>query len=155
MSSASGALVAIWIAPREKAPLVSVERARLVEGRGIEGDRYFARRISRPGAADDERQVTLIEAEVVEGLGGLVREAGEARRNLVTRGVRLSGLVGRRFRVGEVVLEGQDLCEPCVRLAKATSRAVMKALVHRGGLRARIARGGVIRVGDEVSSAPA
>ena len=45
--------------------------------------------------------------------------AAEARRNLVTRGISLNPLVGRRFTVGEVECEGRRLCEPCAHLAAA------------------------------------
>lgn len=144
------AIDGLWIAPAPKGPMTSVAAVRAVPGRGLEGDRYFAARIHRPGARDDQREVTLIEAEVLESLAALFPSTGDARRNLVTRGIRLNHLVGRRFRAGEALLEGQVLCEPCARLAGMTSRDVLRALVHRGGLRARVVEPGVIRIGDEV-----
>jgi MOSC domain-containing protein YiiM len=153
VSRAAGAVEGIWIAASPKGAMTSVAEVRAVAGRGLEGDRYHAARIRRPGARDDQREVTLIEAEVLDALAALVPSPGDARRNLVTRGVRLNDLVGRRFRAGAVLLEGQDLCEPCTRLAGMTSRDVLRALVHRGGLRARIVEEGVIRVGDGVSFA--
>ena len=91
--------------------------------------------------------LTLIEAEVVDDLG-LAPEV--PRRNVVTRGIDLNALVGRRFRVGEVECEGQRLCEPCAHLQRLTDPGLLRPLVHRGGLRADIVSGGVIRVGDVV-----
>jgi MOSC domain-containing protein YiiM len=76
-----------------------------------------------------------------------------ARRNIVTRGVRLNDLCGKRFRVGEAVFEGLELCEPCTLLAKRTHREVLRFLRGNGGLRARIVRTGVIRVGDSIVAA--
>ena len=75
---------------------------------------------------------------------------GEARRNVVTRGIDLNALVGRRFRVGEAECVGRRLCEPCAHLQRLTHPGILRDLVHRGGLRADILAGGAIRVGDAV-----
>jgi MOSC domain-containing protein YiiM len=74
----------------------------------------------------------------------------DARRNIVTRGIDLNALVGERFAVGEVQCLGQRLCEPCAHLQRLTQPGTLRGLVHRGGLRADILAGGVIRVGDEI-----
>jgi MOSC domain-containing protein YiiM len=98
--------------------------------------------------------VTLIEAEVLEMVERQTRLAfgvDEHRRNLTTRGIRLAGLVGQPFRVGEVLLEGVRDCPPCEHLEQVTGKAVMRALVGRGGLRARVLEGGTIRVGDPIT----
>jgi MOSC domain-containing protein YiiM len=68
----------------------------------------------------------------------------------VVSGVALDALLGRRFRVGEVECLGQRRCEPCAHLQRLTRPGVLRALVHRGGLRADVVRGGEIRVGDAV-----
>ena len=75
---------------------------------------------------------------------------GEARRNVVTRGIDLNALVGRRFRVGDAECVGRRLCEPCAHLQRLTHPGILRDLVHRGGLRADILEGGAIRVGDTV-----
>src|SRR6185312_4735262 len=93
-----------------------------------------------------DREVTLIEEEA---LAGMAREyevllpPAQARRNLLTRGVPLNHLVGQTFRVGNVVLRGIRLCEPCGHLQKLTCKGVLKGLLHRGGLRAQIVQGGI------------
>jgi MOSC domain-containing protein YiiM len=131
----------------------SVQEVQAVQGRGLEGDRYFDRvgtYSDRPGTG---REVTLIESEAVEAAGrdyGLRLAAGNARRNVVTAGVSLNHLVGQEFTVGEARLRGMRLCEPCEHLAELTGQPVVKALIHRGGLRAEIVSGGVIRVGDPI-----
>jgi len=75
---------------------------------------------------------------------------GEARRNVVTRDVPLNHLVGREFMLGEVRVRGIRLCEPCSHLQALVGLPVIKALRHRGGLRAQILTRGMIRVGDPV-----
>ena len=75
---------------------------------------------------------------------------GEHRRNVVTRGIDLNGLVGREFAIGGVRCRGMRLCEPCTVIQRYAARPVLRPLVHRGGLRADILDDGVIRVGDPV-----
>jgi MOSC domain-containing protein YiiM len=128
--------------------IVLVKEVRAVAGKGLEGDRYFAH-------AKPDSQVTLIEAEAVEALtheSGVELKPGDARRNIVTRGVALNHLVEREFRVGEVTLRGIRLCEPCAHLAGLTAQKVLPGLVHRGGLRAQILNDGVIRAGDIIQA---
>jgi MOSC domain-containing protein YiiM len=132
--------------------MVAVSEARAVPGRGLEGDRYFnqAGTFWKP---QPDYELTLIEIEALEGLQrefGVELEAGDGRRNVVTRGVSLNDLVGQEFQVGEVRLRGIRLCEPCSHLAKLSHRAVLRGLVHRGGLRAQILTEGKIHVGDAV-----
>jgi MOSC domain-containing protein YiiM len=149
-----GKLVGIYIAPKPKAAMQSLDEARLVPGRGIEGDRYFEKQgtFFKEPAAD--REVTLIEAEAVEAMA---REcapitAAESRRNLVTRGIRLNDLVGEEFQVGQVRLRGLRLCHPCAHLTRLTGKQVLVGLAGRGGLRAQVLIEGTIRVGDSVST---
>jgi MOSC domain-containing protein YiiM len=92
--------------------------------------------------------LTLVEAEALEDVD-LSWEA--ARRNVVTRGVDLNALVGRRFHVGSVECVGRRLAEPCVHLEKLARPGLLRPLVHRAGLRADILGGGTMRLGDEVA----
>jgi len=141
-----GVVESIHIARRAEPPL-SVERAVAVVGRGLEGDRYFdgsGTFSDRPGGRD----LTLIEAEAVEAVG---LSPGDARRNVVVRGVDLNALVGRRFRVGSVECFGLELAEPCRHLERLTEEGVLEGLAGRGGLRASIVAGGEICVGEELT----
>lgn len=142
-----GVVEGIFVAPTAEAPTSPLESARAVAGRGLEGDRYFdgAGTFSVKGGTG--REVTLADAAALEAAGvGF----GEARRNVVVRGIDLDGLIGRRFRVGEVECVGRRRCEPCAHLQRLTRPGVLRALVHRGGLRADVVSGGVVRVGDAV-----
>ena len=148
-----GVVSAIHVTQEAAGPMVPVSEVRAVPGRGLDGDRYFHQTgtySSRPGPG---REVTLIEAESVDALGreaGIVLASGASRRNITTRGVPLNHLVGRQFRVGEVLLEGVRLCEPCGHLESLTQAGVREGLIHRGGLRAGILTEGLIRVGDPI-----
>jgi MOSC domain-containing protein YiiM len=152
-----GELAAIYIGARKRAELRPVDEAEAVPGRGLAGDRYFLQEgtFTKPDSPD--REVTLIELEAVEALSrecDLRLQAGQARRNLVTRGVPLNHLIDREFTVGEVVLRGLRLCEPCGHLESLTVNGVKDGLCHRGGLRARIIRGGTVRKGDPILPVP-
>jgi MOSC domain-containing protein YiiM len=151
----SGTVESIHVAARAEAGPRAVEAANVVAGRGIEGDRYFRTEGDGTFHEPDKhgQDLTLVEAEAIEGLAadtGIELGPGESRRNVVTRGVALNDLVGRRFTVGEVEAVGNRLCDPCSHLEKLTQPGVLKGLVDRGGLRADVVRGGAVRVGDEV-----
>ena len=144
----SGRIVAMYIGASGSL-LQAFAEAVAVVGRGLEGDRYFHKTGTFSSWPGQGREVTLIEIETIESLDPhLAIEPGEARRNLVTRGVRLNNLVGCDFRVGEAVLRGVRLCDPCGHLENLTRAGIQKALDNKGGLRADIVSGGRIRVGD-------
>ena len=151
-----GKVVSIHMAQSRGGPLQSLDEARALAGRGLEGDRHIDRNEGPEGNPTQCREVTLIEAEAVEALRrdyGVEMAPEDARRNVVTRGVALNHLVGREFKIGEVPFLGIKLCEPCDHLAGMTDRRVLRGLVHRGGLRARILADGVIHVGDPIEAA--
>ena len=143
----------IHIAPAAKAPMQAVAEVLAVPGVGLEGDRYALKQgtFFKP---EPDFELTLIEAEAVEAAQlehGLKLVPGDARRNLVTRGVSLNPLVGHEFQIGNVRVRGIRLCEPCSHLQALTGQPVIRALPHRAGLRAQILSEGPIRVGDAVS----
>jgi MOSC domain-containing protein YiiM len=129
----------------------SLDAVEAVAEHGLRGDRYMEPKNRRA----PDNQVTLIELENIEAF---TRDTGVAlspdmpRRNIVTHGIRLNDLCGKRFAVGKTVFEGLELCEPCVLFAKRTHREVRRFFAGRGGLRARIISGGHIRVGDVVNA---
>ena len=143
-----GRVEGLVLAPDAEAPVTLVEHAVAHAGRGLEGDRYFDDRGTFSNRHSLGHDLTLIEAEACDG----VIAPEQARRNVITRGIDLNGLVGRRFRVGEVECIGRRLCEPCALLERLTEPGILRALVHIGGLRADILSDGTIRVGDTVTS---
>jgi len=142
----TGSVAAILIAPHAESPLTRVETVAAIAGRGLEGDRYGEGRgtFSGPGRG---YELTLVEAEVLDSID-LPWEDG--RRNVVTRGVALNALVGRRFKIGAVECVGRRLAEPCAHLEKLTRPGLLRPLVHRAGLRADILVDGSISIGDRV-----
>ena len=146
-----GEIYRIYICPHARAAMSEVDKALAVAGAGLEGDRYHRGEGTFSNPPSPNRQITLIEAEALEALErdhGIPLEAGESRRNLLTRGISLNSLVGKEFRAGGAILKGLKLCEPCSHLEGLTGKALVKPLTHRGGLRAEIVTTGIIRRGD-------
>jgi MOSC domain-containing protein YiiM len=140
---------AIFVASEPGELPAPVERVRAYAGRGLEGNRYFW----EDGDAPPGRGVTLIAAEAMDAValeGNVSIEPGATRRNVLTRGIDVNELLGKRFRIGDVECEGVELCEPCAHLESMTQPGVIKALAHRGGLNADILTDGEINVGDPV-----
>jgi hypothetical protein len=144
-----GSVAAILTAADAEGPLARVETVEAIAGRGLQGDRYYEGRgtFSGPGHG---YQLTLVEAEALDSID-LPWE--QARRNIVTRGIALNGLVGHRFKIGAVECIGRRLCEPCAHLEKLARPGLLRPLVHRAGLRADILEGGSITIGDHVAIA--
>jgi MOSC domain-containing protein YiiM len=147
-----GHVVALMTAPRASADAVTRKTLTARPG-GIDGDRYqdqtgtFSTNPRRVG-----QDITFIEAEALEELRarGVTLAPEKARRNVVTNGINLDALIGKRFQVGEVICFGQRRCEPCAHLEKLTEPGTLRGLVHRGGLRADILEAGTITVGDTI-----
>ena len=148
----NGIVEAIYIAATATGPTHAVDSVQAIPGVGLEGDRYALKQgtFFKP---EPDFELTLIEAEAIEALRrdyDIDLAAGDARRNLVTRGVALNHLVGREFTIGNVRIRGIRLCEPCDHLQRLTGKQLIKGLRHRGGLRAQVLSGGTIHAGDEV-----
>jgi hypothetical protein len=152
-----GTVEVIALAAQATGDLHIVEHARAFANRGLDGDRYAAKTGTFTPANDTVRgyDLTLIEAEVLDRLtlpDGDHLDYAAARRNIVTRGIDLNALVGRRFRIGEVECLGQRLCEPCSHLERLTTKGVLRALIHRGGLRADVLSNGEFTTGARIET---
>ena len=153
----SGTVAAIALAERATGDMHTVDHAKALANRGLDGDRYAAKAGTFTPANDTARgyDLTLIEAEVLDSLTlpeGSTLGYAEARRNIVTRGIDLNALVGRRFRVGNVECLGQRLCEPCSHLERLTTTGTLRGLIHRGGLRADVLSDGEVTIGDLIET---
>jgi hypothetical protein len=144
-----GVVEALVLAPAAEAPVRLVDEAVAIAGRGLQGDRYtdgtgtFAS--GRPGSA-----LTLVDAAVLDTFDRPL----DHRRNVVVRGTDLNALVGREFTLGGARCRGSRLCEPCAHLDRLNGGGILRPLVHRGGLRADVIRGGPIRLGDHLTPDP-
>ncbi len=148
-----GTVAFLHFATEAGAPMIDVEQLTLVAGKGIEGDRYMLGNGFYSRRPEQGRQATLFELETLVALQRdlhIELRPEEHRRNITTRGVPLNHLVGRRFRVGEVLLEATRLSVPCKHVEQTSGKAVFNALVNRAGLNTRILQGGVIRAGDVI-----
>jgi MOSC domain-containing protein YiiM len=127
-----------------------------VAGKGLQGDRFFRSGETDSDPTDEGTQVTLVQIEAIERVAAEVGgnfTSADSRRNIATRGIDLNDLVGREFCVGGARLRGVELCEPCAHMTQTAGPRALRNLVHRGGLRAAVVSGGMIRVGDAVGSA--
>jgi MOSC domain-containing protein YiiM len=147
-----GTLEEIFIAEAAGVEMHALAEARLIEGVGIEGDRYATHRGHYSHMWHPDRQVTLIAREVIDAIAseGIDLRPVETRRNLVTIGVPLNELVGSTFAVGEVILFAGRLNVPCRYLERLIDKAVFEPLIDRSGLNCQIVRGGFIRPGDAI-----
>ena len=150
----AGVVELVALSAEAEGPMTVADSAEAVAGRGLRGDRYERGEGTFSNPDGRGYDLTLVEAEALEDLaaGGVELAPAEARRNLVVRGISLDGLIGRRFRVGDVECFGQRRCEPCAHLERLTRPGVLRGLVHRGGLRADVLSGGEIRTGDRVEA---
>jgi len=154
--SFSGELIFIHIAKAAGMAMEARVEANLISGSGIAGDRY-ANGTGYYSDKPDIREVTLIEHETLEAIQrdfGIELLPGEHRRNLTTRNVPLNHLVGRQFRIGDVILEGGRLNTPCKYLETLLRKRVARSLIHRSGLNCRVIKSGTIRVGDVIEPVP-
>jgi MOSC domain-containing protein YiiM len=149
-----GRIIAIFAAPQKHAAQFSLQAVQLKAGKGIVGDRFFGLRKTQPG-----RNLTLIESEVIEEFNQAYRlsiPVNATRRNLVTQGVSLNQLVGKTFKIGEVLCRGIELCEPCKVMARhfppgsLPQTEIIRAFAQKGGIRVEVLADGVVRTGDKI-----
>jgi MOSC domain-containing protein YiiM len=148
-------ILAIYLSPghnffgrHNKSPLahgiVSVPEAECVAGAGLVGDRFFEHKTGYKG------QITFFADEVFESLCQTLGVAGKdpsvLRRNVLTRGVDLNALIGKTFSIQGVLFEGTEECRPCYWMDTAVAPGAEAVLKGRGGLRAKILQGGMLRV---------
>ena len=141
----------IGLRPARDVAMREVESAQAQAGGGLAGDRY--------SGGSGKRGITLIQSEHLPVIAALAGHAAVApatlRRNLVVSGIPVSALKGNRFRIGEVLFEGTDDCDPCSRMEAALGAGGYNAMRGMGGLCARILEGGSLRIGDAVEWEPA
>lgn len=153
----SGRVDGLFYAPRAMLPMRSVQQLKIVEGKGVEGDRYamgkgyLTKKLADFGLTD-LRHVSLFDQETIDMLArehNIVLAPGEHRRNVTTVGVALTKMAGKLFRVGGVILEGST-APPCKHLEEVLGAPVAPLLINRCGLFGRIIRAGTIHVGDRI-----
>lgn len=147
----TGQLTAIHIAPATAAPMEAREAVQVETGQGILGDRYYG--------IDPDAAVTLVELQAVQDTAagaGVAYLPGATRRNFTIANHPLNELIGQRFSLGEVLLEGTRLAHPCHWMDQTIGPGAQGLLKDRGGIRARVLQGGTVRIGDtlQLSAVP-
>ena len=115
---------------------------------GVVGDRHFKE------FNDPYNQLSLIESENINYYNikfGLNIPYLDFRRNIVTKGIPLNDLVGKKLLVGNVEVEGIDLCRPCRHLTEVLGQDnILKEFLRRGGLRCQVLSSSSIKIGDKI-----
>jgi MOSC domain-containing protein YiiM len=141
----------LGVRPQRDVPMEVLDEVTAVTGQGLSGDRY--------SNTSGDRGITLIQAEhlpVIAALSGhAVIDPARLRRNVVVAGISVIALKGRRFRIGDVLVEGVSSCDPCARMEADLGPGGFNAMRGMGGLCARILEGGILRRGDLVVALPA
>jgi MOSC domain-containing protein YiiM len=131
--------------PADKHPMLIVDAAECVAGRGLRGDRFFDHQ------PDFKGQVTLFADEVLaalrEAFGQPCLPASALRRNVLVAGIDLNALIGRHFTLQGIAFEGVEECRPCYWMDQAVAPGAEAWLRGRGGLRCRILSDGWLRCG--------
>ena len=125
-----------------------VNSIEVLANKGIIGDRHFSE------YNDPYCQLSLIESENIDYYNSKYRldiPYLDFRRNIITQGVRLNDLIGKKIQIGQVLLEGIDLCRPCKHLTEILNQDnIIKEFLRRGGLRCQILSSSKIIVGDNI-----
>jgi len=152
----SGKIVNLFISPDIKSTMQEVNQMIFEKEKGIFGDRYYNQEgtFSNKGKTEPDRDVTLIEIEKINEFNDNFNQnitAEDFRRNIVVSNCDLNSLVDKEFQIGNVVLKGIRLCEPCKYLAeKLDNEKVLTKMIHKSGLRAQIIKGGSIEMTSQL-----
>ena len=141
-------ILKLGISSKNNMPIKEVNEIEVLSGKGIVGDRHYNE------FNDPYNQISLIESENIDYYNvkyNLNIPYLDFRRNIVTKGILLNDLVGKKFAVGEIELEGIDLCRPCRHLCEVLNQDnIIKEFLRRGGLRCQILTSSIIKVGDQI-----
>jgi hypothetical protein len=148
-------LHAIIIGNKAKEPLHYVDSVKAVEGRGLEGDRYFygVGTFNKAQLSQSVREISILAYESLEECNsrlGRELEFLDLRRNLIIRDFDITKLEKKIFTIGTAKFKIIRTCPPCRWLSRLLDEDMMQGLKYIGGYRATIVESGVIEVGDEV-----
>ena len=143
-----GKVLKLGITKNNNQPIKEVNSIEVLANKGIIGDRHFHE------FNDPYNQLSLIESENIDDYNirfGLNIPYIDFRRNVITKGIRLNDLVGKKLKVGSVELEAIDLCRPCRHLTEMLNQKnVLKEFLRKGGIRCQILSSSNIYVGDKI-----
>ena len=141
-------VIRLGIAKNNNQKIQEVDKIQLLSGKGVVGDRHFHEN------NDVRSQVTLIESENIDYYNNKFKTDYpyiDFRRNVVTKGIQLNDLVGKKLLIGDVEIQGHDLCRPCKHLEETLNgQDIIKEFLRRGGLRCEILKSGTVNIEDEI-----
>jgi len=139
----------IYIADSSKVKLYTITEATLVQNKGIVGDRYYNNMgsFSKLLKEKNDFHITFIEQEKIDDFNQITSlnyTNDMFRRNVITTGIELNDLVGKKFTINGVEFLGTRLCEPCKLLSLELGDEFLNLMVNKAGLRAKIITSGTI-----------
>ena len=138
----------LGITDKNNKEIKEVNSIEVLANKGVIGDRHF------DDFNDPYCQLSLIESENIDYYNfkyGLNIPYINFRRNIVTKGIQLNELVGKKIKIGNVNIEGIDLCRPCRHLTEMLGQEnILKEFLRRGGLRCQVLSSSQIKIGDEI-----
>ena len=141
-------VIRLGIVKNNNQKIQEVNEIKLLFGKGVVGDRHFHEN------NDARSQVTLIESENIDYYNNKFKTNYpyiDFRRNIVTKGIQLNDLIGKKLLIGNVEVQGHDLCRPCKHLEETLKgQDIIKEFLKRGGLRCEILNSGTVIIGDEI-----
>ena len=142
-------IIELGVAKNNNQKIEKVSKVELVAGKGIIGDRHFHEKNSV------RSQITLIESENIDYYNNKFKTNYsylDFRRNVVTQGIELNSLVGKKISIGNIEIEGHDLCRPCKHLEEhLKGKDIIKEFLRRGGLRCEILTSGTVNLQDKIT----
>jgi MOSC domain-containing protein YiiM len=139
----------LGISVNNNKPINEVRSINVLANKGVVGDRHFKE------FNDPYNQLTLIESENIDYYNikySLNIPYVDFRRNIITKGIKLNDLVGKKILVGKVQLEGIDLCRPCRHLSEVLGHEnIIKEFLRKGGIRCQILTTSSIKISDKIS----
>ena len=139
----------LGIAAKNNQPIKEVNSIEVLANKGIVGDRHFN------DFNDPYNQLSLIESENIDEYNikfGLDIPYINFRRNIITKGIQLNDLIGKKLQIGNVELEGLELCRPCRHLTEMLNQKnIIKEFMRKGGLRCQILSSSKISIGDKIN----
>jgi len=138
----------LGITENNNKPINEVDLIQVRANKGIVGDRHFKE------FNDPYNQLSLIESENIDYYNKKYQlniPYVDFRRNVITKGILLNNLIGKKLFVGDVELEVVDLCRPCRHLTEVLNQDnILKEFLRRGGLRCQILSSSNIKIGDQI-----
>ena len=142
-------VIKLGIAKNNNQVIEEVKKVELLTGKGVVGDRHFHEN------NNVRSQITLIESENIDYYNNKFNTDYtylNFRRNVVTKGIELNNLVGKKLSIGNIEIEGHDLCRPCKHLEETLKgKDILKEFLRKGGLRCEILTSGTIKLEDEIT----